>query len=1287
MPRSATEERPGRRPAGAARPPARTDAGAGATRADGNGHGPGAAGPGATAATVLRLQAGAGNGAVAALLARRQGPAGPPGRDGPVVQRLAPDPTAPPVAPSPPAPETDPRFATVTGKVAGQGRALKRHPPARAEITKARAAAKPPANDKASQAKAGQADKMHQAKPGEFNEAAFIAAVEKAIAAAAPKSLAEADKLGSSGKTAAVKTQVMGKVTEGKRGSAKDVEQATAAPPDESGAVPKPVTPLAPEPGAPRPADPGAAGAMPAPAPEEQTNLQSGKHETEQEMAAEDVTEQQVAGQGEPEFDQAVAAKKEGEAHSAAAPAQVREEEQAVLTQASSGAAASTRTRLAGMATAKAAGTARVGADKQSAKAREEAERARVAARIEAIYAATKADTEAILNGLDAKVAKEFETGEAAARKAFEESHSREMRAYKKQRYSGLRGKWRWVRDKFKGLPEEVNRFYERARELYLAQMKQVIARVARLIGGELTRAKQRIATGRQEIATYVASLPANLRKFGAEKQKEVAEKFTQLESDVDAKQQDLVQDLAKKYVEARNAVDERIKAMQEENKGLWDKAKALIKGVIEAIRKLKDLLLGMLARVAGAVRKIIKGPIRFLGNLVKAVKGGLSRFVANIGEHLKRGLMGWLMGSMASAGVELPSRFDLKGIIQLILSLLGLTWANIRARLVKAFGRNGERVVSALEKTFGFVKVLATEGPMGLVRLLMGKLGELKAMVLDKIKEFVVVKVITAGITWLVSLLNPAAAFIKACKMIVDIVMFFIERGSEIIEFVNTVIDSIGAIVSGAVAAAAAAIERTLAKILPLAISFLASLIGLGGIAGKVKSIFDAARKPVGKIVGGLIKGAVKFGRKLLSKLSRKIRGGDDSPAGKLARLRKGLDAAAAAVNRYAGRPVAEKLLKPLLAGVRVRYGLASLAPVKAGARWAVLGRVNPEDKKETGAEVKADVEAVKAMRKARDRVRSSVREAQKLIKQGKIKAALARDPSRQEALTKRLGELADEFGKTGEKRFKDLVDKGTPEQVQAEQTRYQGLAPEAATIEQALSDLGKSPEELAKEMDALRKQIAALIKRAEEVSADPAVQREVLTNPNYAGLATEIATGITTVKEALAAEKAAPGSIDDLRRLFGQADALRRAADRAERLRDPGKQADEYMATIRNIITETTIAGRPAAGLKTGESEHALIWEAEHGEPYKSEEGHYLKVPQSRGSLETAVKELTVLLARVTDATKKKEIEAAIKDGEARAAGLKSGEAVWNARVSTYPDVWHADGKSKKRPGWPKG
>ena len=41
----------------------------------------------------------------------------------------------------------------------------------------------------------------------------------------------------------------------------------------------------------------------------------------------------------------------------------------------------------------------------------------------------------------------------------------------------------------------------------------------------------------------------------------------------------------------------------------------------------------------------------------------------------------------MAAAGLRMPAQFDLPGIFDLVLQLLGLTWDNIRAQIVKAIG------------------------------------------------------------------------------------------------------------------------------------------------------------------------------------------------------------------------------------------------------------------------------------------------------------------------------------------------------------------------------------------------------------------------------------------------------------------------------------------------------------------------------------------------------------------------------------------------------------------------
>ena len=204
----------------------------------------------------------------------------------------------------------------------------------------------------------------------------------------------------------------------------------------------------------------------------------------------------------------------------------------------------------------------------------------------------------------------------------------------------------------------------------------------------------------------------------------------------------------------------------------------------------------------------------------------GLKNFMGNIGSHLKKGLMDWLFGALGGAGLVLPDTLDLKGIVSIVLQVLGLTYANFRARAVKIVG---EPVVSALEKAADVFKVIVTEGIPGLWRFIKEKVEDLKSMVLDAIFDFIKEKVIIAGVTWVIGLLNPASAFFKACKAIYDIVMFFINRGSQILALVNAVIDSMAAIAKGSIGVAATFVENALAKAIPVAIGFLASLLGPG--------------------------------------------------------------------------------------------------------------------------------------------------------------------------------------------------------------------------------------------------------------------------------------------------------------------------------------------------------------------------------------------------------------------------------------------------------------------------
>ncbi|MGW2564419.1 phage tail protein [Streptomyces sp. NPDC001514] len=856
------------------------------------------------------------------------------------VQRLDSG-SALPVAPTGLTPETDPRFQKVAGDIRVKKNALAAHPSTSSQVKAAKDAAKPPGDDKEAQAKAAQAGEMGAAKPGTFDKEAFIAAVSAAIAAKAPKTLDEADKFTQSGKTDEIKSQVSGQVKAGKEGSAKDITEKTAKAPDESKAVEKPVTPLPGQPAPPTLAPPDPKAAAVAKAPPEQTDLGTGPKETDGMMAEAKVTPEQLAHSNEPQFKEALDAKKASDEHAATAPEQFRANEAVRVAAEQGGAAAAGPAGIQAMKTAKAGAAQQVAAGQGAAQSKEEQERARVAAEIRGIFDTTKKEVEGILGALDTEVETAFDNGQKAAKAAFDTDHQTKMKAWKDERYSGITGAARWLADAVLDPPPRANQIFAEARLVYEREMRAVISNIADLIGKRLADASNAIARGKQKIAEKVAEQPKNLQQFAQQAANDIGGEFEQLESSVSEKSQSLVQDLADKYVAARGDLDEEIKKLQEENKGLLSKAKDAIAETAATVLKLKDMLLGVLARAAGAIDKIISNPIGFLGNLVNAVKAGVTGFAARIGEHLKSGLKQWLFGQLSAGGIEIPETFDAKGIIKLILSILGLTWANIRARIV---ARIGERAMGALETGFEMVKVLVTEGVGGLWKWIVDKLSDLKDTVVGAIKDFVTEKIVTAGITWIVSLLNPASAFVRACKAIYDVVMFFVNRAAQIKSFVDSVLDSIEGIARGGGGGVPALIEQSLAKAVPVVLDFLASLLGLGGISAKIKEILQKVQAPVMKAVDWVIDKIVNAGKKVLSKL-RGTKGEEDNrtPEQKAAAVQGAKAAAFGELKRQGATPGSVRTALP---AIKTHYKLTAIDLVELpGGSYKVHVKVNPED------------------------------------------------------------------------------------------------------------------------------------------------------------------------------------------------------------------------------------------------------------------------------------------------------------------------------------------------------
>ena len=251
------------------------------------------------------------------------------------------------------------------------------------------------------------------------------------------------------------------------------------------------------------------------------------------------------------------------------------------------------------------------------------------------------------------------------------------------------------------------------------------------------------------------------------------------------------------------------------------------------------------IAKAKAAFHTILKNPIGFVNNLVKAGKMGFQLFADNILNHLKTALINWLTGPLGDAGVYIPKSFSLMEIIKLVLSVLGLTWQNIRGKLVKIIP---EPVLVGLEKTAGVLVTLVKDGPAAAWEQIKAELSELKDQLIGQVTQMITTEVVKAAVTKLVSMLNPAGAVVQAILAIYNTVTFFIQKINQIAAVVGSFIDSISAIAAGQVAGAAKKVEQTMASTLTVIIGFLAKFAGLGNVPEKLVGIIKRIRQPIDK-------------------------------------------------------------------------------------------------------------------------------------------------------------------------------------------------------------------------------------------------------------------------------------------------------------------------------------------------------------------------------------------------------------------------------------------------------
>jgi Domain of unknown function (DUF4157) len=862
--------------------------------------------------------------------------------EGPAAEQAGAGPGGPAKAPA--SPEEDPAFQAVVKKIGFVSKKQRAHAKPQVKADEAQIAAEQPKEEVTGRAQEVKAGEVETAPTPPFDAEGFKTRLFNRIAELAPKSLEEADDFKDSNKLAGVKEDVQGEVAAGKAASKDPLEKKSNEPPNTEDVEKKLVKGIPePAPGA-RPPGVGAAAAAPKPKTEHEIEapIKENTARVGDELAKENITEEQLAKSNEPQFQEALAAKHDAESHAAQSPQEYRQAEEGTVAKAEALAARTAGARTQSMYAGRTEIFGQVHTMQGQTKSKDEAARLQVGKDIDQIYNQAKDRVETILSELDEKVEKTFDAGAAAARETFEEYVDAQMEAYKEERYGGWFGWARWGKDKLLGMPDEVNVFYARGRDLYLQKMSAVIDAVVAIIGAELTRAKAAVASGRKEIADYLSKLPDNLKTVGTEAAENALSMFDSLEQQVNDKQDSLIDTLANKYQENLKALDARIEELKAANRGLVDKAIDAVKAVVNAIIELKNFLKRVLAKIAGVVSQILSDPIGFLGNLVEGLAQGFNNFVEKIWDHLKAGFIVWLTGAMGSTRIEMPEDvFSVKGMFSILMQVLGLTWDFIRKKAVKLIG---EPAVKVIEATFTPFQILIKEGPAGLWEYAKEQFTDLKDMLVEQIKDMIVVQVVKAGIKWVLSLLNPVAAFIKAAMAIYEIVKFFIQKAKQIGEFIESVIDAVAEIAKGNIGGAAKKVEDALARALPLIIGLLASLLGISGIADKVQKLFTSLRKRVERFVDGLILRA----KKLVGKVIGKVKGKGKDKAGD-PETQKRWNAGMGAVRSLAGqsrtKPMQQAEIEQQLNRIKSQYLFKELKLSKTGAKFRIHAAMNPED------------------------------------------------------------------------------------------------------------------------------------------------------------------------------------------------------------------------------------------------------------------------------------------------------------------------------------------------------
>ena len=312
-------------------------------------------------------------------------------------------------------------------------------------------------------------------------------------------------------------------------------------------------------------------------------------------------------------------------------------------------------------------------------------------------------------------------------------------------------------------------------------------------------------------------------------------------------------------------------------------------------------------------------------------------------------------MSEIKDAGITISgSLTDVWSIFKLILQVLGLTIENVFARLEKklldpALVAKLKKMFNVLSGVWDWITVLIKEGPAGLWRKIQEQLSGLKQMLISGIISWLSQNIIVKVTVKILSMLNPAELLMAVVNGVIAVykaVQSFVKYLTQMLQILNTVLDSLVGLAKGDISTAAGQIKSAMAGAIPVMIGFLANQLGLSGIGKRIGELIKSARKQVEKAIDWLIDKALAAGKALLSTLGLGGKPDERTPEQKQQDLDKGVAEADALLK---DKNLSPNEIKKKLPAIKSKYKMTSLELVTDSASETkevdyIHGEINPK-------------------------------------------------------------------------------------------------------------------------------------------------------------------------------------------------------------------------------------------------------------------------------------------------------------------------------------------------------